>query len=205
MRPRPTIVTIANLKGGACKTTTTLLTALSLTQRGQHVTVLDADHTGGATRWQMTARRHGDPLPFPVTPVNQTQLEDPGWVAEEHASMDWVLIDTPPVDAGIIQAAIAAAHVTIIPTQPSNLDLAQAGKSYRDTDGHGIILLTRTKAHTRVTDRAVEYLDGEGIQRFDTMIPEREAVKQLFGTSRTSPDYAAMVQELVAYVDGTEA
>ena len=45
----PTIITIAIIKGGSGKTTTSMALAEGLAMRGKTVTVLDSDNTGGAT------------------------------------------------------------------------------------------------------------------------------------------------------------
>ena len=42
------LVAVADIKGGVGKTTTAMLIAGCLARRGEHVTVLDADNTGGA-------------------------------------------------------------------------------------------------------------------------------------------------------------
>lgn len=67
----PTIITIAIIKGGSGKTTTSMALAEGLAMRGKTVTVLDSDNTGGATLWQEYVanendrRQHDDPSKTP--------------------------------------------------------------------------------------------------------------------------------------------
>lgn len=194
----PTIITIANLKGGAAKTTTTMLIAASLNHRGNKVAVLDADPTGGATRWSMLAQQAGMPLDYPVTPINQLQL-DRDWLTGQYADRDWLLIDTPPADSLTIRKATEAADVTVIPTQPSTLDLTQAGDAYT-TAPNGIILLTRVKNRTIVTNNAIAFFDKADLRRFEQPISEREQIKRLAGTPGTDRQYDDVTQELIDYI-----
>ena len=54
------LVAVADIKGGVGKTTTAMLIAGCLARRGEHVTVLDADNTGGATLWDEYVRIEDD-------------------------------------------------------------------------------------------------------------------------------------------------
>ena len=208
----PTIITIAIIKGGSGKTTTSMALAEGLTMRGKTVTVLDSDNTGGATLWQEYVanendrRQHDDPnatpykLGFDVQPVN-TALLDRTRILNRYKDYDYIIIDTPPSDAGVMQAALDCADVTIIPCQPSVSDMTHAGKTYMACR-NGIVLLTRVKPRTRLARNAIEELDTNGIPRFETVITEREAIKNMYGTTqRDKTEYPSVVQELLDYLE----
>lgn len=209
----PTIITSAIIKGGSAKTTTSMAIAALLARRGQRVIVLDSDNTGGATLWedyvqQENERRHDKnpdakpyELGFEVIPVNEAILNNPQRLRAKYADYDWIIIDTPPSDAGVMQAAINAADVTIIPCQPSVSDLTHAGKTFAACR-NGIVLLTRVKARTKLAKDAIAELDAEGVPRFETVISEREAIKKLYGTNDVdNAEYASVVQELIDYLN----
>ena len=208
------LVAVADIKGGVGKTTPAMLIAGCLARRGEHVTVLDADNTGGATLWDEYVRieddrrrkedeANGTPhkpykLGFDVIQTNDVILGMPDRIRERYKG--WVIIDTPPSDAGTVQTALQAADVSIIPCQPSISDLSHAGKTYAAAR-NGIILLTRVKARTKLARDAVKQLDELEATRFETVIHEREAIKNLYGTNQIdNRDYASVTQELIDLV-----
>lgn len=196
------IITVACAKGGCAKTTTSMQLAGILNRWGRKTTVLDADNTGGATKWARLAEEAGDPVAFPVLHVDGRGLDRRRIIAE-HAG-EWVFIDTPPSGIDVIQKAIGCADVTIIPTQPSIIDLQLAGETFRAT-GDAIVLLTRAKRNTNLTRDTIAYLDGEGIARFDTIVGDRQALMRAVGGSDLDMrEYSGVAQELVEYVDGMD-
>ena len=94
-------VAFVNLKGGVGKTTSAIGTAEALARLGHTVTVRDADPSGAATLWAHKALSAGRPLPFGVEVVNRFTVAAP---AEE----EWVLIDTPPLQTDLVEAAVDA-------------------------------------------------------------------------------------------------
>lgn len=196
------IIAVACAKGGCTKTTTSMQLAGILHKQGYKTVVLDADNTGGATKWAMIAAKTGQPVSFPVTPVNKATL-DRNLIRQQYPD-SWVFIDTPPSDTGTIQLAIDCADVTIIPAQPSVMDLQLAGDTYRATP-NAVVLLTRVRHNTILTTGTLQELDDSGITRFDTTIKEKEAIKRMAGTSETDKlDYPDVARELVEYVNSLE-
>lgn len=190
-----TIITVACAKGGCTKTTTSMMLAGLLARRGHQTAVLDADNTGGATKWAMYVLENGEQLPFPVTAVNRVTLDRK--LIERQYPDHWVFIDTPPSDTGTIQKAIDAADLTIIPTQPSIVDLRLAGETYEATP-NAVVLLARVKPNTILTRDALAELDGAQIARFETVISEREEMKRIYGTTRVDlKEYSSVAQELI--------
>lgn len=196
------IIAVACAKGGCAKTTTSMQLAGILDRWGRRTVVLDSDNTGGASKWAMLAADAGDPPAFPVVHVDRSGLDRKRILADHPG--EWVFIDTPPTDLDTIQAAIDCADVTIIPTQPSVMDLRLAGETFRAT-GNAIVLLTRAKRNTTLTRDTIAYLDEEEITRFDTIIGDRQPVMRSVGSSELDmKEYSSVAQELIDYVDGME-
>ena len=168
------VVAVVNTKGGVAKTTTSVLLACALSAYGS-VEVRDADPQGSATEWAERAADDGVALPFEVVIANQRSLSRP-------ARVDWVVIDTPPGHAQIVDAAIAAADFVIIPSSPTGLDIDRmwATLEVARSTPHAV-LLTRVGAGTNTLAAAVSLLDDERVPRFETLIPRREAIAACFG------------------------
>lgn len=193
-----TIIAVACAKGGCAKTTTTMQLAGILARWGYQTVVLDADNTGGATKWAMGASDTGDGLAFAVNPVNKATLNRQ-LIQRQHPNA-WVFIDTPPSDTGTIQQAIDCADATIIPTQPSAMDLRLAGETYRATP-NAVVLVTRAKLNTRLTKDTLAQLDEAGIARFENVVTDREAVKRMPGTNQLDmTEYSSVAQELIEFM-----
>ena len=115
-------ISVVNTKGGVGKTTTSMMLAMAAHRAGHDVEVWDADPQGSATLWAMTSEDAGEPLPFEVRAANVAQLrrvESSGRVPDA----DMIIIDTPPGDPAVVQAAIDVADLVVIPTLASGLDI----------------------------------------------------------------------------------
>jgi virC1 protein len=168
------VIAVVNTKGGAGKTTTSVLLALALSAHGS-VELRDADPQGSATEWAERAEDANTPLPFDVVVANQRTLK-------HKVRSDWSIIDTPPGDAGIIDAAIAVADFVIIPSTPTGLDIDRmwATLEVAQRTPHAV-LLTRVGTGTNTLAAALALLDEEKVPRFETLIPRREAIAASFG------------------------
>ena len=116
------IITIAQHKGGAGKTTLSTQIAATLSQDGAHVLLIDADPQGSSTEW-FEAREHtlGDSNTITHTKLQGWRLmKDIKSFANEY---DYVIIDTPPHAESESSISIRHADLVIIPIQPSPLDI----------------------------------------------------------------------------------
>src|SRR5699024_12441989 len=93
--------------------------ALSRDRQGP-VTVVDADPQASAAEWASTAQDAGEPLPFDVVPGSAATIRR---ALPRH---DFVIIDTPPGVAEVLDAATEAADIVLIPTMQSSLELTRA-------------------------------------------------------------------------------
>jgi len=185
-------IAVVNTKGGVGKTTTAIYLATVASAQGKSTELLDADPQGSATSWAEIATEGGVPLPFQVSPANKITLS-------RASSSDLTVIDTPPGAADIIQAAIDAADVVVVPTAPSGLDLQRVWPTL-EAAAHkpAGVLLTSVELGTKLLELTKEALESEGVFVFENVIGKRQAIRQSFGTCPTSFfGYRDLMDEIV--------
>ena len=171
----PTTIAFINSKGGVGKTTSAVHVAECLALNSS-VELVDADPQGSATDWAERSVEDGQPLRSSQRVANLRTL------AKNSGNSDYVVVDTPPGNAGIIDAAISAADLIIVPTRPSAIDVARVWETLRTTASKPTaVLLVSVVLNTRSLADARAALIEEGIAVFDTVIPQREAIKGAFG------------------------
>ena len=181
------VISFANPKGGAGKTTTALLLAGELAERGAAVTVIDADPERWISQWGS----------LPGKPDNITILGDVtedsivDLIEEASSTSQFVIVDLEGTASLMVANAIGMSDLVVIPTQGSSMDAKGGAKTIRLIRNqermarrpipHAVVL-TRTSA--AVTSRALRnvqvQLASAGIDVFETAIVERAAFRDLF-------------------------
>ena len=117
------VITVAQQKGGAGKTTVAAHLAVALNQKGNRVAVIDIDPQGSLTYWhKLREQRLGEGY------TGLTFAAVSGWrVSSEVTKLakthDFVIIDSPPHTETEARTAIRSANLIIVPVQPSPTDL----------------------------------------------------------------------------------
>jgi hypothetical protein len=121
------VITIAQRKGGAGKTTLAAQLAVAWVRQGARVAVLDIDPQGSLAAWVDLRRgrlgAHAIGFDFAALPGWRAAP----WINDRARLTDIVVIDNPPHAETEAQIAVRAAGLVLIPVQPSPLDLWATG------------------------------------------------------------------------------
>jgi chromosome partitioning protein len=182
----PTIV-FATPKGGAGKSTSAVLLATELANRGAAVTIIDADPNKPVSQW---ARRPGKPASLTVeADVSEESIIDT--IEESARRSAFVIVDLEGTASLMVGFAMSRADLVIIPTQGSHLDATESAKAIKLVRSQEkafersipfAILFTRTSVAIR--PRTLQSIEDEfaskSIPMFKTHINEREAYRAIF-------------------------
>jgi chromosome partitioning protein len=203
------VITIAQRKGGAGKTTLAAQLAVAWARGGTRVALLDIDPQASLAAWVdiRRARLGAEAVGFDFAAL-------PGWRAaqwiEDHArTADFVVIDCPPHAETEARMAVRAANLVLIPMQPSALDLWATEatlKMARDERRRPLLVLNRVPPRSGLTDRIVGDLAGSGAPIAETRIGNRIAlvramaaglgVTESAGASLAAAEISALAGEL---------
>jgi chromosome partitioning protein len=114
-----TNVVVASVKGGVGKTTTSVYLAAAAVERGHEpVLLVDADRQASTAEW--LEQRPVEGLTVVEAPSERT-------LARALSRYDGIaIVDTPPGDQRLLQAAVAAADAVVIPTRAGGVEYSPA-------------------------------------------------------------------------------
>ena len=192
------IISFANPKGGAGKTTSALLLAGELAARGARVAIIDADPEKWISQW---GRLPGKPDNLTIL-GNVTEDSIVDLIETAAADAQFVIVDLEGTASLMVANAIGMSDLVVIPAQGASMDAKGAAKTIklirnqermaRRPIPHSV-LLTRTSAAvvSRALKNVREQLDQAGIDVFQTAIVERAAYRDIF-------DYGGLLSDLGA-------
>ena len=182
----PVIVT-ANPKGGAGKSTTTIVLAQTLAGMGASVTIIDADPNRPIVDW-----RSGDSSLDLDVIGDASESTIIRQIRDEKSKKQFVFVDLEGTASRLVSRAITQADLVLVPLQASAVDARQASRAIgliheeeEALDGREIpfrILLTRTSPiiKTRIEKEILASLESAGLPILDTALNERQAFKAIF-------------------------
>ena len=171
------VVTVAQQKGGAGKTTLVIQLATALVAQGRRVGLVDIDPQGSLTGWmRLREHRQRDAAEIRFSMVG-------GWrVGVEldrlKREVDLIVVDTPPHTDMDAKAAIKGADLVLVPVQPSSLDIwasqgtvELAAKEKRKA----ALVLNRVPPRGRSVEEARQALMELGAPALETQLGNRQA------------------------------
>jgi len=192
------VISFANPKGGAGKTTSALLLAGELAAKGARVAIIDADPERWISQW---AKLPGKPGNIEIIgDVTEDSIVD--HIDKAARTAQFVIVDLEGTASLMVANAIGMSDLVLIPTQGASMDAKGAAKTIRlirnqermarRSISHAI-LLTRTSAAiaSRALRNVRDQLDKAGIEVLETSIVERAAFRDLF-------DFGGLLADLSA-------
>jgi len=169
------VITLASRKGGAGKSTLTAQLAAQAHALGRRVLVIDADPQGSLKLWHS---RRADGLPKLVTPERGL---DRALAFAMIENIDTVFIDTAPTTWVVVQEAIRAATLVLIPARPGFFDLdavQETVKTARERNKPYAVVMNaapvrRDDKEMALVAQSRAYLDGLGIPVWAGQISQR--------------------------------
>lgn len=171
------VITVAQHKGGAGKTTLSTQLAVALQHDGADVLMVDVDPQGSTSEWhrlrsEVLGRKN-----------RITLMQIQGWkmmreiprLAKEY---DYIVIDTPPHAESEASIAVRLADLVLMPVQPSPLDVWACAPTLKLILGEKrplMLVMNRVPPKSNLNTTITEKLDGMGIQVAKTTLGNRVA------------------------------
>jgi chromosome partitioning protein len=171
------VLTVAQQKGGAGKTTLAAQLAAALAE-SRRVAVLDIDPQKSLTRWHDLRKAQAR-----AAAAGLTFADTAGWrLAAEIDRLkrdhDVVLIDSPPHAETEARLAVRAADLVLVPVQPSPLDLWATGPTLELAKAEKRevrIVLNRAPARGKLLDATQAEIARIGTPAFEATLGNRSA------------------------------
>jgi chromosome partitioning protein len=126
----PTIIAVANQKGGSGKSTTAFNLAAGLAKANYGTAVLDLDVQATITKWYRRAVKNGN-SPFRVFNSSQGLIAETIAEIRQQAGLEVVLVDCPPSMTDITLTAVQCSDAVICPVKATAFDV-EASLPLRD-------------------------------------------------------------------------
>jgi chromosome partitioning protein len=186
----PVVIAVLNQKGGSGKTTIATHLARALQLDGSDVVLIDSDPQGSARDW--AAVREDQPLS--VVGIDRPTIDRD---LRSLGHKDYIIIDGAPQAADLAVSAIKAAHLILIPVQPSpydiwaTADLVELVKQRIEVmDGKlkAAFIVSRAIKGTKIGEEVTEALKGYGLPVLEARITQRVSYPSTAAQGKTVLD-----------------
>ena len=189
------IITIAQQKGGAGKTTMAAHLAVAWAASGRRkVAIIDTDPQGSLTQWHnVRATRLG------AGETNLTFASISGWRVRSEIDRlrhthDLIVIDSPPHTDAEARTAIRAADLVVIPLQPSPMDVWATSATIQICKQERVpvkMVLNRVHPQAKLTEAISGDMVGLTANRFGNRVIFAGSMMQGYGVTEAQPNSLA--------------
>jgi chromosome partitioning protein len=196
------VITVASRKGGAGKTTLCAQLAAIAYSQGKHCQLIDGDPQGSLTLCNQLRAQAALPIATAERGIDRAVA------LAQVAGVEWVFIDTSPTMWVVVQAAIRAATLLLIPARPGFLDLdavRETVKTARERNKPYAVVLNacpvkRDEREAPAVAASRVYLEREGVPVFAGQISHRAAFNNTLalGASVAEADQSSLAAAEIA-------
>jgi len=169
------VITFASRKGGAGKSTLTAHLAACAHAAGRRCLAIDADPQGSLALWHALRKDGEPPLQTAAKGIDRVLA------FAEIEGYQWVFIDTAPTMWVVVQEAIRAATLVVIPSRPGFFDLNAVRETVavaRERNRPYCVVLNaapvkRDEKETRTLAQSRGFLERHGIPVWSGQISQR--------------------------------
>lgn len=186
-----TVISFANSKGGAGKSTLCLLIASELAESGTSVLIIDADDQQSCSQWAARCQDAGT-LPHAISVKPANSPEDLKTLLKE-SQADIILVDVQGSMNKLLIAAIVASDVTIVPSKANVMEMVETAKLF-DWAQTSLkraplrLVLTRVDGidtNTIAFKDAVQMIRDRHLPAFKTFVRSRKIYEQFSNNAGT--------------------
>ncbi len=205
------VVTVAQQKGGAGKTTLAIHLAVQWARNGLSVALVDVDPQGSVTAWGAVRAKRPE-----LAGASLVVSSVSGWKASSEIeklakSHDRVLVDSAPHAETEARIAVRAANLVLAPIQPSVMDLWAINPTLKlaaDEKRAVLLVLNRVPPRSKTAAAVIAAAQDLGAPVAHSMLGNRTALAAALaigsGVAETEPNSAAgqEMAALAAEIDG---
>ena len=205
------VITVAQQKGGAGKTTMATHLAVAWAASGKRkVAVVDIDPQGSLTQWyKVREARLGEDS------TNLTFAAISGWRVRSELDRlrhthDLIVIDSPPHTDAEARTAISAADLVVIPLQPSPMDIWATNATIQICKQERVpvkMVLNRVHPQAKLTEAVSGEMVGLTANRFGNRVIFAGALMHGLGVTEAQPnsvaaeEVRALAKEIMDYLN----
>lgn len=205
------IITIAQQKGGAGKTTMAAHLAVAWSASGKRrVAIIDTDPQGSLSQWhKIREQRMGE------GDTNLTFASISGWrvrseIDRLRANHDLIVVDSPPHTDTEARTAIRAADLVVVPLQPSPMDVWATAATIQICKQERVpvkMVLNRVHPQAKLTEAISGEMVGLTANRFGNRVIFAGSLMQGFGVTEAAPnslaaeEVRALSKEILQYLN----
>jgi chromosome partitioning protein len=204
------VITIAQQKGGAGKTTLAAQLAVVWSLQGRRLALLDIDPQGSLAAWveMRKAKLGAAGLGFAFAALPGWRAGE--WIERRASEVEIIIVDSPPHAELETKIALRAAERVLVPLQPSPLDLWSSRATFRLAQAENrpvLAVLNRVPARSALVGTTVAELARDAVPvaaaRLGNRVAFAQAMAQGCGVVETAPTgiAAAEIAALAAEVE----
>ena len=205
------VITIAQQKGGAGKTTMAAHLAVAWAASGKRrVAVVDIDPQGSLTQWYKVRE-----AALGEAETNLTFATISGWRVRSELDRlkhthDLIVIDSPPHTDAEARTAIRAADLVVIPLQPSPMDVWATSATINICKQERVpvkMVLNRVHPQAKLTEAVSGDMIGLTANRFGNRVVFAGALMHGLGVTEEQPnsiaadEVRALAKEIMTYLN----